>query len=127
MTPETETPTPDPTTTLAAWRAVTEGATEATRGLPWVVDPDEPYTVLASKNGGFDGMTVAVAWSDSDAEAVPIAASIVSAHRAFPALLDAVESVLGLMSGPKMAADDECSITRDDLRDALTEHLERLL
>lgn len=41
-----------------------EAAQAVTRGLPWVVDPDEPAYVLASKNGGHDGQIVATIQAD---------------------------------------------------------------
>ena len=108
MTTETE--------TLATWRDVTEGATEAMYGLPWVVDPDDPALVLASKNGGFDGSLVVNTWATSGqgrGDAESIAAFIATARDAMPRLLAFAEAVLALHRPVEVEPSDticaECS------------------
>ena len=92
-------------TRLAEIRARVEAATEG----PWMVDPEDFGTILASNDGGFDGYHIADV-HDHDGGMFPVEHNgqfIAASRTDLPDLLAAVEAVMGRLPSLLEAAWDD--------------------
>lgn len=104
-----------------------EAARTATRGLPWVKDPDSPDKVLASKDGGWDGSLVAtVASDDFDLVEEEVTEFIAAANHA--TILRLIEDLRQerLRAGLLRVEVEELTRERGEIADERDQHAARL-